>query len=417
MSNVRKEAIYLYVTQISNMFLPLLLIPYLTSVLGVDYFGKLSYSQVISMLATFFVDFGFNFSAAKEVSINLENRKKLGRLFVNVQSAKIAIYILVCIVGGLCFLIIPQQKIDNQLLLIGVFSSVSSVLTPGWFLQGIGRNSLMAFANLFSRVVSITMVFFLVKGKDNLIMASFLQLFAPSLAGIIVLFILKRNKFISFRGSSLSFLDCKRLISESFHNFSASCITLGFTYFNPLLIKYFIGDAALGVYSLADKLVNVLRQLYSPMIQANFSGFCDLFNNGLKSKIRKKTIMISLFFLILSVVSFFLNYLLGDVIIPLFFAKSYSAIDIVKVVNLISIMIVTQFVISLSMVVVNLIIIPSNNSRYLKVIYAIGLFLYFLIIYPMANVFSIYGVALSITLVELSIVIMFFVFVKNKKII
>lgn len=61
------------------------------------------------------------------------------------------------------------------------------------------------------------------------------------------------------------------------HNFSASFLTLRFTYFNPILIKYFIGDAVLGIYSVADKLATVLRQLYNLLIQANFSTVCSLF--------------------------------------------------------------------------------------------------------------------------------------------
>lgn len=52
--NPKKETIYLYLVQISNMVVPLLVIPYLTSVFGVEYYGKLSYAQVVSLIALFF---------------------------------------------------------------------------------------------------------------------------------------------------------------------------------------------------------------------------------------------------------------------------------------------------------------------------------------------------------------------------
>lgn len=51
--NPKKETIYLYLVQISNMVVPLLVIPYLTSVFGVEYYGKLSYAQVVSLIALF----------------------------------------------------------------------------------------------------------------------------------------------------------------------------------------------------------------------------------------------------------------------------------------------------------------------------------------------------------------------------
>ncbi|HCJ3408385.1 TPA: oligosaccharide flippase family protein, partial [Klebsiella pneumoniae] len=68
-ANVGRETIYLYLVQISNIILPLVLVPYLAHVLGVEFFGKLSYAQAISYIAIFFVDFGFNFSAARNIGI------------------------------------------------------------------------------------------------------------------------------------------------------------------------------------------------------------------------------------------------------------------------------------------------------------------------------------------------------------
>jgi PST family polysaccharide transporter len=46
-------------------------------VLGVEFFGKLSYAQAISYIAIFFVDFGFNFSAARNIGIDTNNTKIL----------------------------------------------------------------------------------------------------------------------------------------------------------------------------------------------------------------------------------------------------------------------------------------------------------------------------------------------------
>ncbi|HHP2560376.1 TPA: oligosaccharide flippase family protein, partial [Klebsiella pneumoniae] len=75
-NKIRSEIIYLYAIQISNVILPLITIPYLARVLGADFFGKFSYAQAISVIAIFIVDFGFNFSGAREVSINTSSRKK-----------------------------------------------------------------------------------------------------------------------------------------------------------------------------------------------------------------------------------------------------------------------------------------------------------------------------------------------------
>lgn len=62
----------------------------------------------------------------------------------------------------------------------------------------------------------------------------------------------------------------------------------------------------------------------------------------------------------ISIVAFVGNLLIGKYIYSFLFGPEY------KITSLLSIMIMTQFVVSMAMVLVNLIIIPTENSRILK---------------------------------------------------
>ncbi|RXY52824.1 flippase, partial [Klebsiella pneumoniae] len=59
----------------------LVLVPYLAHVLGVEFFGKLSYVQAISYIAIFLWDFGFNFSAPRNMGIVTINNKIITEIF------------------------------------------------------------------------------------------------------------------------------------------------------------------------------------------------------------------------------------------------------------------------------------------------------------------------------------------------
>jgi len=399
------------------MVLPLLLVPYLTSTLGAEYFGKLSYAQVINMLAIFFVDFGFNLSAARYVGINLKNNTRLNKAFINIQLTKLVIYLMVISLVFIFISFIHQQSIDNKILMVGVLCSISSVLTPAWFFQGVGKNSVLAVTNFFTRIASLILIFFLVKSKNDIMLAVYFQLLSPAVAGAISIFFLFRNKAVEFKLKYLSLIFCRQMFNESIHNFLASFLTLGFTYFNPLLIKYFLGDSVLGVYSLADKLVNILRQLYSPMVQANFSVMCQYFKNNELNAIKNKAIKIFVFFGLLSGLAIVGNWVVGGFFISRFFAVKYTLPEQSSVHNLIYIMILTQFIVSISMILVNLILIPAGLSYYLKRVYAVALLIYFSIIYPMASIFNVSGVASSVLIVELSIILIFFTLIKSRKVI
>ncbi|MFA1784639.1 oligosaccharide flippase family protein [Klebsiella pneumoniae] len=408
-NKIRSEIIYLYAIQISNVILPLITIPYLARVLGADFFGKFSYAQAISVIAIFIVDFGFNFSGAREVSINTSSRKKIDQIYSNIQISKILIYSVVLILGFLLFSFIPHSNIDALLLILTIAASISSVLMPSWFFQGVGRSSYVTFLNLATRLISLLMIFIFVKSKQDILIAAFLQLSAPVIAGIFMQCIIFKKKMVTLNIALFKKEISRSLLMESYHNFSASFFTLGFTYITPILIKTFLGDTILGIYSVADKLANVLRQFYNPLVQANFAIICNSFKVKEFAEIKKRIKKIFWIFTFLSCAALLGNFFLGRFVISYVFGSQYN------IISLLSIMIITQYIVSISIIVVNLVIIPAGNSYYLKKVYFIALVLYLIIFYPMLNFMGVYGVALSISSTEFLIVIFFVKFIHQRK--
>ncbi|WP_034458433.1 oligosaccharide flippase family protein [Buttiauxella noackiae] len=408
--NIKRETAYLYVVQISNIILPLIMVPYLAHVLGLDFFGKLSFAQAVSYICIFIVDFGFNFSAARGIGINIGKNKEIDKLYSNVQFVKIILFSIVVVFLFFLSLFINLSVIDSKLMLLGGISSLSSIVMPVWLFQGLGRNSYVAVLNLITRVFSMVFILLLIKSDADIITASSLQLLSPLVAGVIMQYFMIKKEIVRFKVKDISVSNSVTITKDSFHNFSASFLTLGFTYFNPILVKLFLGDSALGLYSFAEKLANVLRQLYIPLVQACFSKICILFQEGNTPIIRKIILKVFVFFTILTVIAYVGNVFLGDFIISLFFSQSAS------VSQLLLIMIITQGVISYSMILVNLIIIPAGFSFYLKRVYFKALVSYAVVIYPLIHFFGVYGVASSIVAVEIIIVACFGLFICKKKI-
>lgn len=67
---------YLTLLQICNLLIPLITYPYLINTLGKDLYGVIIYSQAIVSYLSIFVNWGFNISATKSISINRDNPKK-----------------------------------------------------------------------------------------------------------------------------------------------------------------------------------------------------------------------------------------------------------------------------------------------------------------------------------------------------
>ena len=68
---------YLTLLQICNLLIPLVTYPYLINTLGKNLYGVIIYSQAIVSYLAIFVNWGFNISATKYISINREDSKKI----------------------------------------------------------------------------------------------------------------------------------------------------------------------------------------------------------------------------------------------------------------------------------------------------------------------------------------------------
>ena len=115
---IHKEVMYLYILQISNMLLPFLSLPILTNSLGVELFGKLSFSQAVALIAIFIVDFGFNFSGAKRISDSCDSNEGLSAIYSNVQLIKTFVFFIVMFFS-IIISFLYSDPIDKTLLLLG----------------------------------------------------------------------------------------------------------------------------------------------------------------------------------------------------------------------------------------------------------------------------------------------------------
>lgn len=406
-NKANKEAFYLYIIQIANMVIPLVSFSYLAKILGLVGFGQVSFYQTISFLTIFFVDFGFNMSAAQKLSLSFENKLKVDELYSNVQIIKILIFFILFIVSLVGVIFFPLSNMDAILIFIGVISSFSAILLSSWVFQGIGKNSVLALFSVVGRAISVVLIFLFIHKKSDVIVAIFIQVLISFLIGISSIIYFYKKNIASFSFKLVSIEKMKDLMADSYHNFSASFFTLGFTYLNPIVVKIFFGDAFLGLYAMADKLAMVIKQLFTPVIQAYYSRMCILSHEENYGELIKNAKKIAFFFMCISILAFLGNFLIGEYVYTFLFGEEY------KITNLLSIMIATQFVISMAMVLVNLLIVPLGQSKILKNYYFFGLVFHFCYFYFFVKYLHVYGIASAILLTEMILTFSFYVYVRK----
>ena len=85
---VVQNTVMLYLMNFAKIALPLITLPYLTRVLSLNNYGTFTYVKTVMTYMQLIIDFGFLFSATKDIVEAGKDKKKIGSITGNVLIAK-----------------------------------------------------------------------------------------------------------------------------------------------------------------------------------------------------------------------------------------------------------------------------------------------------------------------------------------
>ncbi len=168
MSRIVTNTFWLLLAQIGGLFIPLIELPVLARALGQQEYGQVLYALGLALTASVFVEFGFNFSAARSVVNAQGDRRKLAQLVANVLLAKlllslaVGLVIAMLMVFGTSATVIPGQWFIWVSLFILAFG-----FTPLWYFIGTERLIFPALLDLSLRSIGLFLIILLVSSPQH----------------------------------------------------------------------------------------------------------------------------------------------------------------------------------------------------------------------------------------------------------
>lgn len=164
-NDLYKNYVYNLLFQVVQLIAPLILVPYISRVLGADAIGKYSYTQSISAYFVLVGSIGISLYGKREIAYVQDDIKKRSRILYEILILRIFmiamclfVYYITCIKEGSYSVLFSILSID----IIAVAFDIS------WYFQGMEKFKQVAVRNIIVKLLSICAILFLVKKPSDL---------------------------------------------------------------------------------------------------------------------------------------------------------------------------------------------------------------------------------------------------------
>lgn len=263
----------LSVIQGTNFILPLVVLPYLIKVIGLEKFGLVAFAQAFMSYFIIFTDYGFNLTATREIATNKDNDAKLHAIVNNTLLTKI----ILCVISFLVLLLIvsfsPYFSQYSSLYYWAFLLVAGQVFIPTWFFQGIEQMKYLTYINFVAKIIFTILIFILIRKPADFIYVPVMYSLGNIISGILALGIMYKKFNIRFTyPPGFSFIE---QLKKGWYVFISNFSINAYINSNLFILGLFASNIVIGYYSIADKILYAFRQILNVFFNATYPQACQ----------------------------------------------------------------------------------------------------------------------------------------------
>jgi len=379
---------FLSALQIVNLVLFLITVPYLFRILGSQNYGLIIFAQTIAFYFSIFVNFGFNLTATRDISINREDNFKISEIVSSVLTIKTVLFLISLILMWFLTILVKPLRNNQLLLFLSMAACLSEALFPVWYFQGLEKMKYLTIINVVTRILATILILIVIDSREDYVIYPAILAIGTLMGAVAALAIVFRLHRIEFR--ILSIMVLYGYFRENILYFFSNISTQIYLNANKIIIGSFLGMVTLAYYDLADKIINIIKVPYSLIGQTLFPKVARDKDFSFLSRIMVFTFIFTV--VIVIGIFFFSNPII----------KFFSGVGNVNSMNILKILSLTLIPISIGMFYGDILLINYGlKMEYAKMRF-FGLFLYltiFFILYIFDRI-SVIPIAMNIVIVE-----------------
>lgn len=289
---------FMTILQVLNSFFYIIIYPYLIRTLGSDSYGL--YVFVMSVVAYFIsiVNFGFDMPGVNIIAQNIKNKDKKAEVFSVILTSKIYLEVLCTISFFILIMIVPAFRNHKFLYFILYAQTLSAVLFPQWYFQGVQRMKVVTLIQLGYKLLTLPFIFFFVKAPEDVWKFAVIGTSGVLFGAITAFYIVVCKDGLKVKLQPFS--KVKQWIKDSLPFFWTNAINTIKLQSVSLIIGFNFNLSDVALYDLANKIYSIPMTLTSSINGALFPKIVSA-SNILKStkKIIRSELIIALFITVL----------------------------------------------------------------------------------------------------------------------
>ncbi|MCB6974649.1 MULTISPECIES: flippase [Butyricimonas] len=370
---------YLTLLQVAGYVFPLITLPYLAKVVGAEGFGKIAFASAIIIWIQTIADWGFNFTATRDVAKNRDNKKLISEIFSNVFWSRCVLMVFSFLLLLLLILIVPEFKKNSAVIIVTFLMVPGHIMFPDWFFQALERMKYITVLNLLAKFLFTVAVFLFIKEKEDYILQPLFVSLGFVVSGIIAMYYIFGKWQIKLNRPSLPAVI--HTIKGSTNVFINNLMPNLYSTFSTILLGLFAGPVSNGIYDAGKKFVSISYSMISVLSRTFFPYLVR------KSE---KHVFFARLTIGISLLGSIILFIFAPLIIRLFFTEEFS--DSIIVLRIVAMALV--FIMLSSVYGTNYLII-HNYDKLLRNITAVASCIGFISAFPLIYFFDYIGAALT----------------------
>lgn len=267
--------------QVIGYLLPLITLPYVTRVLGVEAWGKVALAQVVVGYFILVTNWGFSLSGTRKIAAVRGDHQQLSDIFMATWAAQWLLGFAAILLLVVLILVLPFFQSSARYYAFGLGNIVSGVLFPVWFLNGLERMKQVATIQITTRLIAVPLIFLFIQTPSDAPLMIAIGAASGILGGVLTIIWMKKNLGLAWKIPSWNQITME--LKEGGVILGSSIWISLYTTLTPTVLGVVAGPIAVGYYALADKARQLAQSALTPISQALFPRMSHLFNTDVAS--------------------------------------------------------------------------------------------------------------------------------------